>query len=65
MPSPPSFLSPHSEQAERAVTPAVDDDVEPVKQLTSMGFSRTQAVIALEKYGYDVQLALNSLLQGS
>jgi len=41
----------------------VDDDVEAVKQLTSMGFSRSQAVEALEKYGYDVQLALNALLQ--
>jgi epidermal growth factor receptor substrate 15 len=27
-----------------------------------MGFSRTQAVNALEKHGYDVQKALNSLL---
>ena len=50
------------EEPERILTPAVDDDVEPVKQLTSMGFSRTQAVTALEKHGYDVQRALNSLL---
>jgi epidermal growth factor receptor substrate 15 len=27
-----------------------------------MGFSRSQAVIALEKHGYDVQKALNSLV---
>jgi len=27
-----------------------------------MGFSRTQAVTALEKHGYDMQKALNSLL---
>jgi epidermal growth factor receptor substrate 15 len=53
------------EQIERTPTPAVDDDVEPVKVLTAMGFSRGQAVAALEKYGYDVQLALNSLLAQS
>ncbi|KAI0256524.1 hypothetical protein BJV78DRAFT_1165015, partial [Lactifluus subvellereus] len=41
-----------------------DDDVEPVKQLCSMGFSRTQAVAALEASSYDVQRALNSLLSG-
>jgi len=40
----------------------VDDDVESVKTLTAMGFSRTQAVDALEVSGYDVQKALNSLL---
>jgi epidermal growth factor receptor substrate 15 len=39
-----------------------DEDVEPVKQLTGMGFSRTQAVDALERNGYDVQKALNNLL---
>ncbi|GBE82518.1 hypothetical protein SCP_0409020 [Sparassis crispa] len=43
-------------------TPAVDDDVEAVKQLCGMGFSRTQAVMALENNAYDVQRALNSLL---
>ena len=43
-------------------TPAVEDDVEAVKQLCGMGFSRTQAVTALELHGYDVQRALNSLL---
>jgi epidermal growth factor receptor substrate 15 len=45
-----------------AVTPAVEDDVEPVKQLAAMGFSRHQAVGALEAHDYDVQRALNSLL---
>ncbi|KAF8126520.1 hypothetical protein EV363DRAFT_1174019 [Boletus edulis] len=45
-----------------AVTPAVEDDVVPVKQLTAMGFSRNQAVAALEAHDYDVQRALNSLL---
>jgi epidermal growth factor receptor substrate 15 len=38
------------------------DDVEPVKQLLAMGFDRVQAVEALEKYDYNVQRALNSLL---
>ncbi|TFK55038.1 hypothetical protein OE88DRAFT_1653662 [Heliocybe sulcata] len=50
------------EEPETAQTPAVDDDVEGVKQLCGMGFSRTQAVAALEQHGYDVQKALNSLL---
>lgn len=44
------------------MTPGVEDDVEPVKQLSAMGFSRTQAVEALEAYDYDVQRALNKLL---
>jgi len=39
-----------------------DHDVEPVKQLTAMGFDREQAVEALEKYDYNVQRALNDLL---
>jgi epidermal growth factor receptor substrate 15 len=47
---------------EPRVTPGVEDDVEPVKQLSAMGFSRTQAVAALEAHDYDVQRALNSLL---
>ena len=42
--------------------PVVDDDIESVKQLTAMGFSRSEAVSALEKTAYDVQAALNSLL---
>ena len=64
LPPPPasSHLTPMREESYRAITPAVDDDVEPVKQLTAMGFTRSQAVVALEKYGYDVQKALNSLL---
>lgn len=43
-------------------TPPADDDIEAVKTLCGMGFSRTQAVTALERHGYDVQRALNSLL---
>ncbi|KAJ7771804.1 hypothetical protein B0H16DRAFT_1673202 [Mycena metata] len=63
LPSAPSqLLTPPREEPERTATPAVDDDVEAVKQLAAMGFSRTQAVDALEIYGYDVQKALNSLL---
>lgn len=42
--------------------PGAEDDVEPVKQLSAMGFSRDQAVAALEAHDYDVQRALNSLL---
>ncbi|EGN96146.1 hypothetical protein SERLA73DRAFT_76138 [Serpula lacrymans var. lacrymans S7.3] len=50
------------EEPTGTVTPAVEDDVEPVKQLSAMGFSRNQTVAALEAHGYDVQRALNSLL---
>lgn len=64
-PVPPShynqFLSP-VEEPTGVTTPAVEDDVDSVKQLCGMGFSRTQAVTALEKHGYDMQKALNSLL---
>ncbi|KAL5490092.1 hypothetical protein ACEPAI_4925 [Sanghuangporus weigelae] len=59
---PPRFLTPVSEPQGTTGTPAVEDDVESVKQLCSMGFSRSQAIEALEKHGYDVQRALNSLL---
>ncbi|KAI5124051.1 hypothetical protein M0805_003880 [Coniferiporia weirii] len=63
---PPQFLSPVAEPGPGGLsTPAVEDDVEPVKQLCGMGFSRSQAVVALEKHGYDVQRALNSLLGGT
>ncbi|KAF9459355.1 hypothetical protein BDZ94DRAFT_1268459 [Collybia nuda] len=62
LPIPPSHLLTPTVEEIRSISPAVDDDVEAVKQLTAMGFSRTQAVNALEKYGYDVQKALNSLL---
>ncbi len=59
-----TFLSPVAEP-ERNVTPAVEDDVEPVKQLCGMGFSRSQAVTALEKHGYNFQKALDSLLRAT
>lgn len=62
MPNASTHLSPHAEQIERIPTPAMDDDVEAVKQLTNMGFPRSVAVNALEKNGYDVQRALISLL---
>ncbi|KAG6878787.1 hypothetical protein C0993_008086 [Termitomyces sp. T159_Od127] len=63
--SPPQHLSPPKEKSIRTVTPAVDEDVEAVKQLTAMGFSRSVAIEALEKYDYDVQRALNNLLGSS
>jgi epidermal growth factor receptor substrate 15 len=40
----------------------VDDDVDAVKQLMLMGFSREDAVAALERSSYDFQRALNSLV---
>ena len=57
-----AFLTPPVEEPERMGTPAAEDDVGPVKQLCGMGFTRHQAVEALEKHDYDVQRALNSLL---
>ncbi|KAL7418732.1 hypothetical protein Q5752_006415 [Cryptotrichosporon argae] len=39
-----------------------DDDLEDVKKLCAMGFSRTLAVEALDANGYDFQKALNVLL---
>ena len=62
MPAPSSHLTPPLEQPHRITTPVGEDDVEAVKQLIAMGFSRGQAVDALEKYAYDVPKALNSLL---
>lgn len=62
LPPPPSNLSPPQEEPSRVITPALEGDAEPVKQLIQMGFSRSQAVVALEKYQYDVQKALNYLL---
>jgi len=38
------------------------DDDEAVVQILGMGFERDQAVQALEKSGYNVPLAINSLL---
>ncbi|KZV66754.1 kinase-like protein [Peniophora sp. CONT] len=40
-----------------------DDDVEGVKMLLGVGFSRAQAISALEANGYDLQNALDSLLR--
>lgn len=59
LPSATQHLTSPIEESRR---PLGDDDVESVKQLTAMGFSRTQAVDALERNGYDVQKALNNLL---
>ncbi|KAM0787065.1 hypothetical protein ACM66B_006328 [Microbotryomycetes sp. NB124-2] len=41
---------------------AESDDAPAVKQITAMGFSRDQAVKALEKSNFDVSKAINSLL---
>jgi epidermal growth factor receptor substrate 15 len=38
------------------------EDVDAVKQLISMGFSRNEAVTALERTSYDFQSALSSLV---
>ncbi|KAL0947299.1 hypothetical protein HGRIS_013418 [Hohenbuehelia grisea] len=61
-PPPAQFLTPPAEEPSRSVTPGGNEDAEPVKQLCGMGFSRTDAITALERNGYDVQRALNSLL---
>ncbi|KAF9492234.1 hypothetical protein BDN71DRAFT_1451789 [Pleurotus eryngii] len=60
-PPPAQFLTPPIEEPGSA-TPAVEDDVQQVKQLCTMGFSRTQAIDALERHSYDLPKALNSLL---
>ncbi|KAG8863743.1 hypothetical protein FRB96_007580 [Tulasnella sp. 330] len=51
----PSILDPTS------VTDA-GGDVEGVKRIIEMGFTRDQAVVVLEKHGYDMRLALADLL---
>ncbi|KAF9518881.1 hypothetical protein BS47DRAFT_164493 [Hydnum rufescens UP504] len=43
-------------------TAGPNEDVDAVKTLVGMGFSREQAVQALERHSYDVSTALNSLL---
>ncbi|KAK1229083.1 hypothetical protein PQX77_007899 [Marasmius sp. AFHP31] len=62
VPQPSSMLTPPQEEPDTRGTPAAEDDADAVKQLTAMGFSRSQAVEALERYGYDIPRALNSLL---
>ncbi|KAH7889962.1 hypothetical protein F5I97DRAFT_615298 [Phlebopus sp. FC_14] len=47
---------------EPGFTSAAGDDAESVKQLAAMGFSRDQAVAALEAHDYNVRRALNGLL---
>ncbi|GAA5970356.1 hypothetical protein JCM11641_001677 [Rhodosporidiobolus odoratus] len=61
--------TPRDEQAELSgaaapagVTPGDDGDSDAVKQIKAMGFSREQAVEALEKYDYDLNRAVNSLV---
>ena len=64
VPSATQHLTPPIEEPPRLLmsTPLGDEDAEPVKHLTALGFSRTQAVDALDRNGYDVQKALNNLL---
>ena len=61
-PSSSQHLSPIVDEPVVRASPATGDDFEPVKHLCGMGFSRTQAVAALEANSYDFQRALNSLL---
>ncbi|KAG6820783.1 hypothetical protein H0H93_011548 [Arthromyces matolae] len=63
--SPVQHISISQDEPARTLSPAIGDDVEAVKQLSAMGFSRTEAIAALEKYDYDVQRALNNLLGSS
>ncbi|KAF9792085.1 hypothetical protein BJ322DRAFT_10672 [Thelephora terrestris] len=57
IPSRSSHLTPPQEHGSTE-----NDDLDVVKQLTAMGFSRDQAVAALERSSYDFQRALNSLV---
>jgi len=43
--------------------PAPGEDVEGVRTITAMGFTREQAVNALEKHGYDLNRAIGELLE--
>ncbi|WFD43188.1 hypothetical protein MPSI1_001843 [Malassezia psittaci] len=49
----------------RAPSPALPDDVGPVRQLCQMGFARSQVVRALERCGYRTERALEHLLSNS
>jgi epidermal growth factor receptor substrate 15 len=63
MPAVPSLTPPAEERGPQGNgTPAAEDDIDSVKQLCGMGFSRQQAVDALEANGYDLQRAINALL---
>lgn len=63
-PLPPSSLARRANPIREQTGPpgTEDDDDQSVKQLSSMGFSRDQAVAALEANDYDMPRALNSLL---
>jgi len=56
IPSRTSHLSPPQESFTES------EDVDAVKQLMAMGFTREEAVAALERSSYDFQRALNSLV---
>lgn len=51
-----------SAPSERSPTPPMHGDIGPVRQLCQMGFSRTQAVQALERSNYRTERALERLL---
>jgi len=62
--SQPQLLSAPREQVglNKTVSPGGEEDVQPVKQLISLGFDRAKAVEALERNGYDFQKALDILV---
>lgn len=63
--SQPQLLSAPQEQAglNRTTSPSGGEDVQPVKQLISLGFDRVKAIEALERNGYDFQKALDILVE--
>jgi len=58
----PQLLALQEQPELRTVPPSGNEDVQPVKQLIELGFTRTQAVGALERNGYDFQKALDALV---
>lgn len=58
----PSNPKPAPRREERPPTPAMDDDIPPVKRLTAMGFGRSQVINALELANYRQERALEILL---
>lgn len=46
--------------ARPALTPAMDDDVDGVKQIVAMGFSRNQSLQALERYDVSLHFLINA-----
>ncbi|KAG8901328.1 hypothetical protein FRB99_005389 [Tulasnella sp. 403] len=71
--SPPAGAAPSSDIASSYSASSVNatdasapgEDVEGVRRLITMGFSREQSVAALEKHSYDFNRALNELIESS